>query len=317
MLGVPHIYGAAAFSPERKFKTIEDARQVLITLEQAGLKHLNTAQLYGDSEKTLGQLRAGERFFIDTKAAGGAIPGALGRREVVRRAYLSLKNLGVEHINTFYIHMPDPTVPIEETLAGIQELYEAGVFRIFGISNYLAADVANIHAHCVENHYVLPTVYQGSYNPIARHAETELLPLLRRLKIAFYAYAPQAGGFLAKTKQEVLQGKGRLDPSTKGGQMLGRLYCKPTLLDCLAIWAEIAAQANCSPSELACRWVKYNSDLRAEFGDAVIFSSSSVSQTTETLKHLENGPLTAEITSKIDQVWDLVKHEAPVDNING
>ncbi|CAN9334621.1 unnamed protein product [Alternaria alternata] len=315
--GVPYIYGVAAFSPERKFKTIEAGQEVLDTLRHANVLHLNTAQLYGESEKTLGILKAGETFTIDTKGAGGSVPGALARNEIVGRAKASLERLGVNQVNIFYIHMPDQTVPIEETLAGVQELFEDGVFRRFGLSNYLAEDVEKIHAHCVSNNYVLPTVFQGSYNPVSRRVESELLPTLRRLKISFYAYGPQAGGFLAKSKQEVLDGKGRFDPNNRGGQMLRRLYCKESLLDCLEEWESIAMSAGCSRSDLACRWVRYNSALKPEYGDAVVFSSSTVAQTKEMIVGLNSGPLENSVVKSIDQMWQRVKDEAPLDNING
>ncbi|KAI4655000.1 uncharacterized protein J4E78_007180 [Alternaria triticimaculans] len=315
--GVPYIYGVAAFSPERKFKTLEAGQAVLDTLRRANVLHLNTAQLYGESEKTLGLLKAGETFTIDTKGAGGSLPGALGRSEIVRRARASLALLGVEQVNIFYIHSPDHTVPISETLAGIQELFEGGVFRRFGLSNYLAEDVEKIYAHCLSNNYVLPTVFQGSYNPVSRRVESELLPTLRKLNISFYAYGPQAGGFLAKSKQEVLDGKGRFDPNNRGGQMLRRLYCKDTLLDCLEEWQNIATAAGCSRSDLACRWVRYNSALKPECGDAVVFSSSTVAQTAEMIRGLEAGPLDDSVVARIDEMWQMVKDEAPLDNING
>lgn len=202
-------------------------------------------------------------------------------------------------------------------MAGIQDLYREGVFRRLGLSNYLAADVEKIHAHCASHDYILPTVYQGCYNPVARRIETELFPVLRKLDIAFYAYGPQAGGFLAKSKEAVLEGQGRFDPSNRGGQMLRRLYCRPALLDCLEQWADIASAAGCSAADLACRWVKYNSMLRPEYGDAIIFSSSTLAQTEQTLSGLEQGPLEDEIVRRIDKIWDLVKHEAPLDNVNG
>lgn len=316
MTGVPHIYGVHGFGPQQDFASIEACEVVLDTLNKAGVTRLNTGQLYGESEKTLGVLKAGDRFIIDTKAAGGLVPGALESGELVRRAKASLQKLNITQINTLYLHMPDHTVPIADTLSGVQCLFDSGLFRHFGLSNYLAADVAIIHEHCVTHNFVLPTIYQGSYNPVARRAETELFPTLRRLGIKFYAYGPQAGGFLAKTKDEVLAGKGRLDAGNRGGQRLRRLYCRPAILEALVEWGAIAAAADCSGAELSCRWVKYNSALVPECGDAVIFSTSTIEQTHETLRFLEAGPLPDHIVDRIDALWERVKAVAPLDNIN-
>ena len=98
--------------------------------------------------------------------------------------------------------------------------------------------------------------------------------------------------------------------------MLRGLYCKPEMLDCLAEWAEIATAANCSGSELACRWVKYNSALSPEYGDAIIFSSSTLTQTDEMLKSLERRPLDDDVVRGINGIWENVKNVAPLDNIN-
>lgn len=316
MAGVPYIYGVHGFGPEQSFASIEACEAVLHALREAGVTRLNTGQLYGESEKTLGILKAGECFTIDTKAAGGLVPGALEAGELVRRAKESLQKLNVSQVDTLYLHMPDHTVPITDTLSGVQKLFETGMFRHFGLSNYLAADVELIHKHCTTHHIVLPTVYQGSYNPVARQAETELFPTLRRLGIKFYAYGPQAGGFLAKTKEEVVAGKGRLDPGNRGGQRLRRLYCRPPILEALVEWGAIAASAGCSGAELSCRWVKHNSALKAEHGDAVIFSTSTIEQTHDTLRFLEAGPLPDRIVQRIDALWEMVKAVALLDNIN-
>jgi aflatoxin B1 aldehyde reductase len=107
------------------------------------------------------------------------------------------------------MHAPDDCTPLSSTLAGVNEAYKKGYFSRFGLSNYRVEDVEAVYNHCNENGYVLPTVYQGNYSPVARKQDTLLFPTLRRLKIAFYAYSPLAGGFLTKTKEQVKQGAGR------------------------------------------------------------------------------------------------------------
>jgi aflatoxin B1 aldehyde reductase len=191
------------------------------------------------------------------------------------------------------------------------------MFRRFGLSGYLASDVELIHAFCTTNKYVLPTVYQGCYNPVARHCEIELMPTLRRLGISFYAYAPSGGGLLAKTKQEVKEGKGRFDSSSRGGQVLRFLYCRPAILHSLDEWNHIAVAAGCSGNELAIRWVRFNSALSVMYDDAVVWSCSTIEQLQETLVAIEKGPLDQEISRRIDSIWELVKNEAPLDNTNG
>lgn len=99
----------------------------------------------------------------------------------------------------------------------VQQLYQLGCFKRFGLSNFLAQDVQKAYDYAKERGYVLPTVYQGNYSPVARLQETLLFPTLRKLGIAFYAYSPLAGGFLTKTAEDIKQGKGRFNDNFIGG----------------------------------------------------------------------------------------------------
>ena len=167
-----------------------------------------------------------------------------------------------------------------------------------------------------------PTVYQGNYNPVARRYDTTLIPLLRELKIAFYAYSPLAGGFLVKdvatlkVNDSQRGGEGRWDPSSQVGAIYHDRYNRPALLHALTDWESIANEARCSKAELAYRWVRYNSILKPEYGDMIILGASSGKQLEETLKGINNGPLDEAIAKKIDRVWEAVKDEAPLDNFH-
>lgn len=200
-------------------------------------------------------------------------------------------------------------------MAGINEVHKLGLFKRFGLSNYTAEGVEEVYAHCSKHGYVKPTVYQGNYSPVARRYETLLFPTLRKLNIAFYAYSPLAGGLLTKTKQQVLDGAGRFNEEALGG-MYRKLYNKPTILDALADWEKAAKEAGCSRADLAYRWVKYNSPLSADHGDAIIVGSRNKEQLKEVLDGLKAGPLSASAVKEIDAIWKKVEHEAPLDNIS-
>lgn len=200
-------------------------------------------------------------------------------------------------------------------LADVNEAFKAGLFSRFGLSNFNVEQVLAVYNHCKQNDYILPTVYQGNFNPVARHLEFDLLPTLRELGISFYAYSPIAGGFLTKTKQQAIDGAGRFNPNAGVGIYV-KMYVRPSLLEALDRWGEIADKAGCSRAELAYRWVKYNCALKKQHGDALIIGASTNQQLEETLACLKTGPLSADVASQIDALWDLVKHEAPVDNYN-
>ena len=166
--------------------------------------------------------------------------------------------------------------------------------------------------------YVLPSVYQGNYNPVSRLNEAELFPLLRKLKMSFYAYSPLAGGFLVKTPEFLAAGnQGRWDKSASYGELYHKLYNKPSMLQALNQWEAISKESGIDKAALAYRWVTFNSHLTTKFGDGIIIGAGRLSQLEETLKWLEDGPLDSKATQQIDKVWDAVKHEAPFDNYSG
>lgn len=122
---------------------------------------------------------------------------------------------------------------------------------------------------------------------------------------------------MTKTKQDILDGKGRFDPSTPVGKMYSGMYSKPSYLEALAKWTKIAEGEGITNADLAYRWVKYNSPLSSENGDAIIFGSSTAEQLRQTLATVGKGPLSEKAAEGIDEIWEGIKHEAPLDNING
>lgn len=230
----------------------------------------------------------------------------------------SLQKLGVDHVNVYYLHSPDPGTPIEDTLAGIQELYAAGKFKRFGLSNFLPDAVQKIYDIQSAAKSVLPSVFQGNYNAVSRQVETDLFPLLRKLKISFFAYSPIAGGFLVKTSDSIRkkEATGRFGPDSRIGNMYIDMYGKDSLLDALDEWEHIAKDAGISKAELAYRWIAWHSALKREEGDAIIFGASKTEQVEGTLAAIEAGPLDAKSVQRIEDIWKKVEKDAPRDNWN-
>ncbi len=92
----------------------------------------------------------------------------------------------------WYLHGPDRTTPFADTLKAVYELHNEGKFKRFGISNYMAWEVAEMVYICRQNGYIQPTAYQGIYNAVHRKVEPELFPCLRKFGIAFYEFNPRA-----------------------------------------------------------------------------------------------------------------------------
>jgi aflatoxin B1 aldehyde reductase len=295
--------------------TKDDLQALLDILKSRGIRNIDTARIYGDSEKCLGEVKAAQSFIIDTKSPAFA-PKALTGSSLKDGIQTSLSLLGTEKVDIYYLHAPDDETPIEETVDAIQELHCQGKFERFGLSNFLPDDVRKIYAYAKSKGGVVPSVYQGNYNAFARTVEQDLFPILRELGIAFYAYSPLAGGFFAKQPDDLESKKaeGRFDPSTFGGKMYNTMYNKPAVIEALRQWNKIAESAGDSGVNLAYRWAVFNSKLDAGLGDAIILGASRPAQLEKTLSALDAGPLKSETVQQIEQLWKLMEKDAPLDN---
>ncbi|CAK7199895.1 hypothetical protein SEUCBS139899_002581 [Sporothrix eucalyptigena] len=316
------VFGGNRIGNREPFTPSTDLAAAFQILQAHGVDTIDSAQGYNNSQATLGEVHAGNQFALDTKwgppRKPGAGPGAGGppgppggggpwatKEHIVNSAQDSVQKMGVKQLDIFYIHRPDPHTPIAETLAGVQQVYEQGAFKRFGLSNYNAADVEAIYNHCKEHNYVLPSVYQGTYSPITRFQETQLFPTLRRLGLSFYAFSPSAGGFLGKTVAQI-------EASLKepNGGPRGRRYAEnPVFLGALKQWNEVAAKEGVSPAELAYRYIAYHSALKKDLGDALIIGAGSLQQLEETLTAIEKGPLSEAGVAGANAVWDSIKDD--------
>ncbi|KAK4183191.1 NADP-dependent oxidoreductase domain-containing protein [Podospora australis] len=321
MSKVQVIFGGARVNPGRGFDNAGALQEIFPTLGFYGVHQIDTARVYGQSERILGKAKAPSRFLIDTTMPGGLQPGSLARvREQLETSLSEMQTVKVNtmlcghvnpnitwmganrvhkqhQVNVCYIHAPDRGFPVENALWSLNQCRKADLFsRING--------------------YVMPEVYEGNYNVFARQQEEELIPRLRRLGISFYAYSPISGSFLAKSVSQILGGKsGRFVP----GSDYWNMYVNHTNVAALKDWGDIAAEDLYSSAELAYRWTLFNSALKGEHGDRMIIGSHGVPQLVQTLQWLQRGPLDSVTCEKIDRLWDTIKNEvqAPLDVAHG
>jgi aflatoxin B1 aldehyde reductase len=147
-----------------------------------------------------------------------------------------------------------------------------------------------------------------------------LVPTLKDLGIAFYAYSPIAGGFLTKSAADLDAGAGRFNEAAIGG-LYSKLYDSPTMREALVEWNKIADKEGVSNAELAYRWVAHHSAIaKGEFvpgeENGVIIGASKVEQVEQTAKAIQKGGLSDEAVKGIEGIWKKVEDVAPVDNYN-
>ncbi len=165
-----------------------------------GVDFLDTADMYGPftNEKLVGRaIRDRRRHVVvatkfgNMRGEDGAFLGINGRPDYVRAACdASLRRLGIDHIDLYYQHRVDTTVPIEETAGAMSDLVRAGKVRFLGLSEAAPATIRRAHAvHPI-------TALQTEYSLWSRDPEDEILPTVRELGIGFVAYSPLGRGFL-------------------------------------------------------------------------------------------------------------------------
>ncbi len=194
-MGMSEFYGSADES--EAVRTIHRALDLGVTL-------LDTADMYGPftNEKLVGGAIAGRRddVVLATKFGNVRDPDDPTRRwidgspEYVRRACdASLQRLGVDHIDLYYQHRVDQSVPIEETVGAMAELVADGKVRRLGLSEASAATIRRANAvHPI-------TALQTEYSLWTRHIEDEILSTIRDLRIGLVPYSPLGRGFLTGT----------------------------------------------------------------------------------------------------------------------
>lgn len=155
----------------------------------------------------------------------------------------SASALQVTKIDLLYLHQPDKTSALSDTLATVNELLTEGVIGAFGLSNYSAVEVDRCVELCRGHGYALPVAYQGLYNAINRRVEDELFPTLRKHGIAFVAYNPLAAGLL--TGKHVQEGEVKKGRFKDNPNYLGRFY-KPDLFEGLSL-----VRSACDAAELS------------------------------------------------------------------
>lgn len=277
-------------------------RSLLAMLDKYNVHDLDTARGYhgGRSEQDLGDVPAEEKrgFLIATKAPGFT-PDSLGYQQVIDNCNASLTAMKQNTIDLYYFHGPDRKTPLQESCRAIHDLHQQAKIATFGISNFNAEEVEQIHSICTANGWILPTVYQGMYNGLTRAGEVTIFPTLRRLGIAFYAFSPLAGGYFSKTSNQLRQPA----PGTRMDAMehFSNMFVNDTSLELHDRLQVVCEEEGVTMKEATLRWLMHHSILCEQ--DGVILGGSSVDQLEENVRACKGGPLPLAITECFENIW--------------
>jgi aryl-alcohol dehydrogenase-like predicted oxidoreductase len=246
-LGIADTYTSSVRNDDDAVALIHHALRLGITL-------LDTADIYGESERLVGKAIAGRRdqAVLATKF-GFSGPATQPERSVdgspryVQQACeASLRRLGVESIDLYYLHRVDPSVPIEETVGAMSRLVQQGKVKHLGLSEPSVATLRRAH----QVHPI--AAVQTEYSLWSRDPEDELLPTLQELGIALVAYSPLGRGFIAGRFRSIddlaPDDWRRGNPRFQGENFVRNLQ----LVEHVKALAE---ERECTPAQLALAWL--------------------------------------------------------------
>ena len=247
---------------------------IVSSAREAGVNFIDTADAYNDgrSEEVVGRAVKADRdrWVVATKLANamgakGPNEGGLSRKWVMQAAEASLRRLGTDFIDVYYLHKEDHGTPLAETVRAMGDLVRAGKIRYFGVSNYRSWRVAEICRLCDDLGIDRPVVSQPYYNALNRMPEVEHLPACGYYGLGVVPYSPLARGVLT----------GKYDPKrpppegTRAGRQDARMMQTEWRTESLDIAQEIRRHAEArgaSAGDFAVAWVLNNPFVTAVIG---------------------------------------------------
>ena len=285
----------------------ETGREVVRTAFDHGITHFDLANNYGpppgSAEETFGALLRADlmpyrdELIISSKAGYTMWPGPYGdwgsRKYLIASLDQSLKRMGLDYVDIFYHHRPDPETPLEETMAALAHIVSSGRALYVGLSNYppdlmrqAAALLRDLGTPCV--------IHQPRYSLLDRKIEPILLPALAEEGIGCIAFSPLAQGILT---DRYLKGDIPEDSRAARGAFLKPEQLTPERLNAVRLLNDIAAARGLSLARMALAWV-----LRHASMTSVLIGASRASQVLDAVAAAQAAPFESDVLAEIDRI---------------
>lgn len=287
----------------------DDAQRIFDLCLDREINFFDTANVYnnGESERILGKCMQGkrDRIVLASKVRGKMGDGleGLSRAAMLQSIDESLKRLQTDYLDVLYLHAPDRSVDIAETLGAMDEIVKSGKARYPAFSNYASWQVVEMHWISDVKKYLPPTLSQPMYNLLARGIEQEFLPMCERFGISNCIYNPLAGGLLTGKQQKDRPAAGtRFD----GNQMYLDRYWHTAYFEALEELQMAASAHGRTMVSLALNWIYHHTPV-----DCMILGASKLDQLIQNLDALNDGPLPVELLEVCDSVWARLRGVTP------
>ena len=286
-------------------RPIDTQRAIVRRAFDLGITHFDLANNYGppagSAETNFGRILSEDlrpfrdELIISSKAGYYMWPGPYGewgsRKNLLSSLDQSLGRLGLDYVDIFYSHRPDPNTPIEETMGALATAVNQGKALYVGISNY-DPEQTRAAAAALAEHKVPLLIHQPRYSMFDRTIEDGLFPVLDELGIGSIVFSPLAQGMLT---DRYLDGRVPSDSRAATSHFLSEEQLSPTYLERARALNDIAAARGQTLAQLALTWV-----LRQPQITSALIGASSVAQLEQNVAALDAPALTADEIDAIE-----------------
>ena len=278
------------------------------TAFDCGITHFDLANNYGpvagSAEENFGKILKNElkpyrdELVISTKAGYSMWPGPYGdhgsRKYLISSLDQSLKRLGLDYVDIFYHHRPDPETPLEETMGALDSIVRSGKALYIGISNYGPEDTKK--AVEILNHLGTPLlIHQPKYSMMNRQPEDGLFDVLKANGVGSIAFCPLAQGLLTGKYLNGIPTDSRA--ADKSSVFLNESNITEEIIEKVRKLSDIAKERGQSMAQMALAWV-----LRGDNLTTALIGASKPSQIIENVKTLDNMEFSEEELRRIDEI---------------
>ncbi|MFP4331349.1 MAG: potassium channel beta subunit family protein [Spirochaetaceae bacterium] len=301
---------------------VDEAKKCMIAAYEAGVNFFDNAEAYarGKAEIIMGEVLRDTRwrrdsYVVSSKVFFGGVdnPGpnqkGLSRKHIVEACDQALERMGVDYLDLYYCHRPDPEVPVEETVRGMSDLISQGKVLYWGTSEWSATEIMEAYGVARQYNLVPPTMEQPQYNMFHRQkVEVEFAPLYERIGLGTTTWSPLASGLLTGKYNDGIPEGSRL--SLEGYEFLKQLVegnDGKSRIEKVKKLTTLAEELGATTAQLAIAWLLKNRNV-----STVITGASRVSQVEQNLKAADLvEKLDDSVMEKIEEILQNKPGDAP------
>jgi L-glyceraldehyde 3-phosphate reductase len=288
------------------YKGEETAKECLFRAFDLGITHFDLANNYGKppgrAEEVVGRIlkeMPRDEVIVSSKAGYTMWPGPYGdwgsRKYIIASCDQSLRRLGLDYVDIFYHHRPDPGTPLEESIGALETLVRSGKALYAGISNYPGPRAAEAVALTKDRHWAPIVIHQPRYNLFDRGIEDGLLPVAKKEGFGVIPFSPLACGLLTDKYLDGIPEGSRATSDMWSGIGVREKAGNAEIVARLRGLNEIAKGRGQSLAQMALAWV-----LRHPEVTSALIGASSVAQIEQNVAALRNLAFSPEELAKID-----------------